>query len=281
MGKSIKESELKNIISISIVLYNSDPSEITKLLECLFRKDNVIVYLIDNSISDSLRVLEAHNPNILYIHNPRNPGFGAAHNIAIQLAITKGYKYHFIVNPDIYFNGDVMSPMIEYMKGNLRIGMLMPQILNLDGTIQSLPKLLPSPYSIIMRKFKKPIRIYERFINKYELRLVDKNQTYSAPILSGCFTLLNLDAIKEVGMYDDRFFMYFEDWDLSRRMHQKYETIYFPEVSIYHGYESGANKNRKLFVIFIKSAIAYFNKWGWFLDSEREKINNEALSQFK
>ncbi|MCY1560600.1 hypothetical protein D9M68_977500 [compost metagenome] len=104
---------------------------------------------------------------------------------------------------------------------------------------------------------------------------------YNAPILSGCFTLLNLEAIKKVGGYDDNFFMYFEDWDLSRRIHQHYKTLYFPLVSVYHGYESGANKSSRLFKIFVNSAITYFSKWGWFFDSERKKINKKALEQFK
>jgi hypothetical protein len=104
---------------------------------------------------------------------------------------------------------------------------------------------------------------------------------YNAPVLSGCFTLFNTEALQKIGFYDDSFFMYFEDWDLSRRIHQKYKTIYYPKVSITHEYESGANKNKKLFIIFIKSAIKFFNKWGWILDRERNKINNSALNQFK
>jgi hypothetical protein len=63
-------------------------------------------------------------------------------------------------------------------------------------------------------------------------------------------------------------------------MHLKYKTIYFPKVSIVHGYESGANKDQRLFKIFVKSAIHYFNKWGWFFDSERNKINKKTLQQF-
>jgi len=74
--------------------------------------------------------------------------------------------------------------------------------------------------------------------------------------------------------------MYFEDWDISRRVHQKFKTVYFPKVSVYHGYESGANKNKRLFKIFIKSAKSYFNKWGWAFDSDRRKINKTTLSQF-
>ena len=93
--------------------------------------------------------------------------------------------------------------------------------------------------------------------------------------------MFRVKALKEIGLYDDRFFMYFEDWDISRRMNQKYKTIYFPKVAIYHGYESGANKNLRLFKIFVESAIRYFNKWGWVMDSDRNKVNRKTLRQFK
>jgi GT2 family glycosyltransferase len=265
-----------SLITVSIVLYNSNVFEIEKILAKLSFCN---VFLIDNSPSDDLRIL-ANNTSVLYIHNPSNPGFGAAHNIALKKAIKMGSKYHFIINPDVFFESNVINIMVDVMKNDSIIGMIMPQILNLDGTIQYLPKLLPSPLSIFLRKIKHPIKLYTKFISKYELRFVPNDLSYNAPILSGCFTLLNLNIIQEVGMYDDKFFMYFEDWDLSRRIHKKYKTIYFPQVSVYHGYESGANKSGKLFKIFIKSAIIYFNKWGWFFDSERHIINKTTLEQF-
>ncbi|OXA71479.1 glycosyl transferase family 2 [Flavobacterium aquidurense] len=273
---------MKLINTISIVLYNSNPTEIEKAIRSIFQTSSEIkLYLIDNSPSNDLRTLEEIDERIIYIHNPSNPGFGAAHNIAINKAIDLNAQYHFIVNPDIYFEGDVISVMLSYIKTDLNIGMMMPQILNLDGSVQNLPKLLPTPLSILWRKIRKPAKAFEKFINLYELRTVPEETIYNAPILSGCFTVLNLEAIKNVGGYDDKFFMYFEDWDLSRRMHQHYKTIYFPAVSVYHGYESGANKSKRLFKIFVNSAVTYFNKWGWFFDSEREKINKEALRQFK
>ena len=238
------------------------------------------LFLVDNSPTDNLKLL-ATDSRIEYLHNPSNPGFGAAHNIAIKRAIDIGSMYHFIINPDVFFDSDVISKMVDAMEHDSGIGMMMPQVLNLDGSIQYLPKLLPSPFSILWRKIKRPQKQYSKFISQYELRSIPHDMTYNAPILSGCFTLLNLKAIQEVGMYDDNFFMYFEDWDLSRRMHKKYKTIYCPNESVYHGYESGANKNSRLLIIFIKSAITYFNKWGWFFDIERGKINKAALEQFK
>jgi GT2 family glycosyltransferase len=269
------------VVSISIVVFKNEYLEIEKALLSIFNLSLKNIYIIDNSPTEDLKSLMQLNDKIVYIHNPSNPGFGAAHNIAIKKAIEVGSNYHFIVNPDIIFIEDAITPMVKYMLENPDIGMMMPQILNEDGTIQNLPKLLPSPYSIILRKLKKPNFLYNPFIDKYELRSVTKGTIYNAPVLSGCFTLLNLNAIKEIGMYDDRFFMYFEDWDLSRRMHQKYKTIYYPLVSVIHGYESGANKNSRLFKIFINSAMSYFIKWGWFFDFDRIKINKKALKQFQ
>lgn len=268
-------------ITSSIVLFRNNISMLQNAIESILKTNGVdCVFLIDNSPTDELKIL-AVDSRIQYIHNPANPGFGAAHNLAIEKAIEYGSKYHFVVNPDIFFEGDVITPMVEYMKNNSTIGMMMPQVLNIDGSVQNLPKLLPTPFSILWRKIKKPVKAYQKFINEYELREVPNDVVYNAPILSGCFTLLNVEAVKKVGMYDDTFFMYFEDWDLSRRMHQSYKTIYFPKVAVVHEYESGANKSSKLFKIFIESAITYFNKWGWFYDTERNSINNEALSQFK
>lgn len=272
---------MTNRITCCIVLYENDIAILNKTIDSLLNNCiNIKIYLVDNSPTECLMSLVKHE-GIEYTHNPSNPGFGAAHNIAITKAIESGSKYHFVINPDAYFKEDVINLMVSFMSKHKEIGMMMPKILNEDGTVQNLPKLLPSPYSILMRKLKKPEIIYTKFINRYELRKVPEDVIYNAPILSGCFTLLNLEAIKDVGMYDDKFFMYFEDWDLSRRIHQKYKTIYYPKVSVYHGYESGANKSSRLFKIFLNSAFTYFNKWGWFFDSERKKINKEALSQFK
>lgn len=269
-------------ISASIVLYNTSEKELLKSIEAFLASSikEKKIFLIDNSPSNKLEKL-CKGEEMSYTHLPSNPGFGAGHNVAINKAIEWGSDYHFVINPDVETNTDIITPMVEYMQQNPEVGMLMPQVLNLNGTVQHLPKLLPSPYSILMRKLKFPKLIYEKFINRYELRNVDKNQIYEAPILSGCFTLFRVEALKTVGLYDDGFFMYFEDWDLSRRMHQKYKTIYYPLVSVYHGYESGANKSKRLFKIFVQSALRYFNKWGWIFDKERGKVNRKTLKQFQ
>lgn len=269
-------------VSASIVLYNNDKTDIERVVSYVFDSCPLsTLYLIDNSITDKLKRITLLNPYIVYHHNNTNIGFGKAHNIAINLAYEKGSRYHFIINPDVYFGKEVMLKMLKYLEADSEVAMVMPKILNEDGSIQYLPKLLPSPYSVLRRKIKWPPKCYEKFIQNYELRYVENDSIYVAPILSGCFTLFRTKVLKEIGGYDDRFFMYFEDWDLSRRIHEKYKTVYFPHVSVIHGYESGANKNSKLFKIFVQSAIQYFNKWGWFFDKDRNRINQETLNQFK
>lgn len=268
-------------VSASIVMYKSDIKELEVLLGCILSSKTIDkIFLIDNSPTDTLKILQDQDSKIEYFSNPSNPGFGAAHNIAIKQSIGEGGRYHFIVNPDIFFKENVISQMIDYMEKDDTIGMMMPQILNMDGTIQNLPKLLPSPFSVFLRVIKKPKKLYEKFIDKYELRTVQNELIYNTPILSGCFTAINLKAIEKVGDYDDAYFMYFEDWDLSRRVHEYFKTIYFPIVSVYHGYDSGANRDIKLFKIFLKSAIFYFNKWGWFFDKDRSIKNKKILLQF-
>lgn len=269
-------------ISASIVLFNTDKKALELSVSCFLSSpvEEKKLYIIDNSPTDRLRDFFLGEINTIYIFNPSNTGFGAAHNIAIKEAMDWGADYHFVINPDVSATEEIVKPMIEYMRDHQSIGMMMPQILNIDGTSQNLPKLLPSPYSVLMRKIKFPRFVYRKFINKYELREMPQDQIYEVPILSGCFSLFRVSALKKIGLYDDRFFMYFEDWDLSRRMHKEYKTVYFPSVSVYHGYESGANKSKRLFNIYISSAIHYFNKWGWIFDKDRKKINKKTLEQF-
>jgi GT2 family glycosyltransferase len=270
-----------SLITGSLVLYNSDRAEVSKAIESFIKNvKDFKLFLVDNSANQSLKSLVELDCKLEYIHNPSNPGFGASHNLAMQSAQSIGSKYHFIINPDTYFIEDVVSSMIDYMENNTMVGMMMPEILNVDGSPQYLPKLIPSFFWVLRRKLKRYDPWHDKFIQKYELRNTPQNLIYNTPIISGCFTLLKMDAIKDVGGYDDRFFMYFEDWDLSRRISRIYKTVYFPSVSIYHGYASGANKNSKLFRVFIQSAIIYFNKWGWFFDRNRIVMNKKTLDQF-
>jgi GT2 family glycosyltransferase len=82
-------------------------------------------------------------------------------------------------------------------------------------------------------------------------------------------------------LFDERIFLYTEDTDLTRRIHMHYRTIFFPEAVIYHYNQRGSYKSVVILAYHIFSAIKYFNKWGWFNDSEREDINQRILLNFQ
>lgn len=87
-------------------------------------------------------------------------------------------------------------------------------------------------------------------------------------------------ALAEVGMFDERFFLYMEDADLCRRIGQKYRTVYYPEVHVTHAFKKASYKELKLLYQHMRSAVLYFNKWGWFRDPDRKRINRETLTRY-
>ena len=265
-------------LNVSIVLYNSEFTEIntlvTKLKSSVFVNE---VYLVDNS-PNKLNIFESCDAK--YIFTGKNLGYGRAHNLAINESINRKVKYHIVLNSDIFFDISILEDLFKMMQFDAEIGMLMPKVLNHDGTLQVLPKLLPTPFNLFIRVFPLLGHIFHSMNDKYTLKKYSNIQL-NVPLLSGCFSFFRVSALMEIGLYDDNFIMYFEDFDISRRMHLKYKTIYYPSVSIIHAHERGAAKSFRLFVVFVKSAIRYFNKYGWFFDFERRRINKCVLKSLK
>ncbi|MFH0710699.1 MAG: glycosyltransferase family 2 protein [Pseudomonadota bacterium] len=267
-------------LSASIVLYNNPLAMLKKVIKSVLDTSlNITLYLIDNSPIDTFKTLAALDTRITYIHNPSNLGYGAAHNIAIAKSIESGINYHLVLNPDVYFENGVLEKVMTYMDANLDVGLLMPKVLYPNGDIQYIAKLLPTPWDLFARRFI-PIKSYLEKINRrYSLIFFDYSSTVQIPFVSGCFMFLRTDTLKQVGIFDENYFMYLEDADLSRRIGTVSKTILYPHVHIYHEYERGAHKNFRLLWIFICSTFTYFNKYGWFFDSYRKKINRQALEQ--
>lgn len=268
-------------ISLSVVCYQNDPAQIAHLLSNVTASQlKVSLHLIDNSPQDAL-VAVARKFGASYIHLPHNPGFGTAHNIAIRQAMADGMEYHLVLNPDISFGPNVIPALLDYMNKHRDIGLLMPNVYYPDGQQQYLCKLLPSPTDLLIRRFFPTLYRYSGRLAWYELHQSGYDKIMDVPALSGCFMLMRTAILRETGAFDERFFMYLEDVDLSRRIGQVARTVYFPDVSVIHEYGKGSYKNWKLLFQHMRSAILYFNKWGWFSDTEKEAINRAALQKIQ
>jgi len=274
------------VLNISIVLYNPNwEQEVLPLVQELLRVQNLNkLYLLDNSEEKSFSEavfqqsgLYSFSPKdglrIRYMQMPSNLGYGKAHNVALRESAYRHIDYHLVLNSDIRVKAEDIDAMHDWMIANPQVGQLMPRVLNPDGTQQYLAKRLPSPLDVFGRRFL-PASLMAKRNMRYELRDLDLTRPINAPYLSGCFMFLRTKAAVEAGLFDERYFMYPEDIDLTRSIHRNYLTLYYPAWTIVHAHAQASYKNKHMLRIHIQNMCRYFNKYGWFFDSERRLFNN-------
>jgi len=269
-------------LSVSIVTFNNEAvirdalSSIEK--STLKQKNNCRVVVVDNASTDKTReIISREFPWVTLICS-ENVGFSVSHNKAIRhiLENVNGKPgYHLIMNPDVYFGEEALEKLVDFMEANKDVGLVMPKILYPDHGVQYLCKLLPTPFDLLGRRFMPGFlkAFFKRRFEAYEFRDRDYDKVMEAPHLSGCFMMVRAGVFEKVGLFDERFFIYLEDVDMSRRIHAEFKTIYYPGVHVFHHYHKGSYKRFRHLKYHVWSAVKYFNKWGWFFDKERKKIN--------
>ena len=258
-------------LSASIVAYRDSVPVLKRAISSFLESaPNSVLYLIDNSPTDVLRHIVS-SPHVVYVHCRKNIGFGAAHNIALRHAMRQS-TYHLVLNPDVYFDPEVIPELLGFMDGHPDVGLVMPRVLNPDGSLQPLCRLLPTPWTLIARNFFPPLAERENYT--YELRFTDYRQLLDVPFLSGCFMFLRMSALEQTGLFDERYFLYGEDLDLCRRIHRHTRTVYYPDAVIYHDRQKTGNR----FFHKVFNLSRYFSKWGWLYDEERQQINDRLLN---
>jgi len=263
------------MITASIVTYHTSEVELVKLAGCLVNSSVTKIYIIDNSDLPDLSRITGYSKKIEYFHGHGNIGYGAGHNIAIRLAIKSESIYHIVANSDIILEEGTIERLADYMNKNPSVGMVQPKVIFPNGELQYLCKLIPSPFDLISKRFF-PYRNSRRS-DRFQLKFTGYDKFMNVPYLSGCFMFFRVSALQKTGLFDERFFMYPEDIDITRRMHEHYETMFNPTISIVHAHAAASYENKKMLIIHIVNMIKYFNKWGWIFDSKRRKINREVL----
>ncbi|SMQ70533.1 hypothetical protein SAMN06295909_2104 [Plantibacter sp. VKM Ac-1784] len=258
-------------VTACIVMYRNDRDKLRAAIDSTLGSPLVeTLYLVDNSPTDELRDL-ADDPRVEYLHNPSNPGFGAAHNLAIAKVLGRS-KFHMVVNPDVYFEPEAIEELHEFMLEHPEVGHVMPKVLYPDGSLQYLVKRNPSVFDLFARRFLPgPLKpLVAKRMARYEYRDIDENPAhdysktmFDVPYLSGCFMFLRTSTLHRVGYFDERIFMYIEDADLTRRFLQVSRTAYYPGATIHHHFAKGSHHNRKLMWYSIQGAFVYFRTWGW------------------
>ena len=263
-------------LTISCVLYNTSTEEVQRMQEQVATIPlKVHLYIIDNS--PDLNPQDHTNNNITRISTGKNLGYGKAHNLAIRRS-TGHSDYHLIANTDISFNGNDLVVLLSHIQKCPDIGLIAPRVVYPNGSLQHLCRLLPAPLDLVGRRFFGWSKWAVRRDEIYELRHWDYKRQADIPFISGCFMLARRSILESVHGFDERFFLYFEDLDLSRRISEISRCVFFPGVEITHQYRSKTSNNKMLIAYLICSGIRYFNKWGWFFDSYRKSVNLRTLN---
>lgn len=233
-----------------------------KAVESLLRHTKGVeltLFIVDNASGDGTAArLRAEFPGITVIENPENKGFGQGHNTVLPLL---SGDYHAVVNPDILIDRDVLTELAEYLDKNPGVGLVTPQILNTDGTDQELPKRDPTVLALIGRRICKKRLAGE--VLHYQMKDEDLTKPVDIEFATGCFFMIRTSLFREIGGFDARFFMYYEDMDITRRARRIMRAVYNPETYVYHAWERSSAHSLKYFVILVAGMFRYFSKWGF------------------
>ncbi len=262
---------------VSIVTYRTEESELRKCLDALLGEASVrTVHVVDNSSMPYIAdICSGYGGRVTYTPHP-NTGYGDAHNVALRRSLDSDADYHLVINSDVYFDAGVLDACVRYMDLNADVAQLIPHTVYPDGREQYVIHPLPTPFDMALRGFL-PEKWFAARRRRYILADRDPEATVDAPYHHGCFMLLRTAALAETGLFDPRFFMYPEDIDLTRRIHSRYRTVYYPGVTIVHAHRAESKTSRRMRKIHIVNMLRYFRKWGFFFDSERRRMNCELF----
>lgn len=272
-------SKLQNRqLSISIVCYYPSNFELDTAIDSLItaiRRSTIessSITLIDNSETNELDLaqfarfsesLQSTNCELRLVQGQGNVGYGAGHNLVIAKS---NATFSLLMNTDIQVDIDALLEGFNYLEANSDVGAVSPSATFDSGDKQYLCKRLPTVFDFFLRGFMPGFvkNLFSKRLANFEMReLSETEPTKDIPIISGCFMLCRTEALQRVAGFNEEYFLYFEDFDLSMRLNEQYSLAYLPDMKITHHGGHSARKGFKHIKLFVQSANRFFNTYGW------------------
>jgi GT2 family glycosyltransferase len=254
-------------VSVVVVNYNTG-----HLLERMFTaldtakaSLNIEMIVVDNaSTDDSVQILEGKYPTTKLIKNGTNLGFGRANNQAI--AYVRG-RYVLLLNTDAFVATDTLDKTVTYMNEHPTCGVLGVKLVGDDGSLQPSCRYFPTPWNVFLQR----TGLSRLFPNQRSIDDMDWDHASirSCDWVPGCFYLVRSDIIRQLGLFDPRYFLYYEEVDHCRAVRcAGWDVIYYPYTEVIHiGGESAKSKSpitkvgRQISALQIESELLYFRKY--------------------
>ena len=228
------------------------------------------VYVIDNGSHEGLadveraaRAFPREAGKLEVLHGHGNLGYGRANNLVLGRLDS---DFHLVMNPDVELDRDAIAEAIAAMDADASIGIVAPQVRGSRGEVQYLCKRYPSVWVLFLRGFAPAFMrsAFAKSLDEYEMRdLVGDSAFAPVPLASGCFMLVRSSQFTKLGGFDPRFFMYFEDYDLSLRVGRESKVAYVPRARIIHHGGEASRKGLRHVLWFLASARRFFATHGW------------------
>lgn len=262
-------------MDLSIIIVNWNTKDLLRdCLDSIYKETkniNFETFVVDNASQDkSAQMVRKNFPQVRLIQNQKNVGFSCANNQAVKLA--KG-KYILVLNSDTIILERALERAVQIINGRPEIGILAPKTLNKDGSIQktirSDPKLLTQLF--FPTKIKK-IFPHWKALKEYYCDDFDYEKESEIKQAQGSFLLIKRGIIEKIGLFDEKFFIWFEEVDFCLRARKaSFKILYSPDLKIIHyGGESFSQINTiKKQVLYSRSLLYYFYKnkpkWQFFV----------------
>lgn len=271
-------------LAVSVVVFNSDPVLFTTTLESL---EAAVLYgkSWQPSLTVSLCIVENEHVERRNLEQVRelikqsrfkgfdridlksvgvNLGYGRGHNLAIR---SRESDFHLVLNPDVSVSKTALYEGLRYLLEHPRVALVAPRVVDCNGDDLFPCKRYPSLLDLALRGFA-PVcikRLFARRLNQYEMReLAGRREPLAGiTIVSGCYMLVRADAMGALAGFDERFFLYFEDFDLSLRIRDVGEVVYLPAMKIVHYGGHAAQKGLRHICLFAQSAWKFYQRHGW------------------
>ncbi|KZD97330.1 Glycosyl transferase group 2 family protein [Lactiplantibacillus plantarum] len=263
----MSDSKIDFSISVAVVLYNSSISavnnQVRNILESTKNFKKVTLYLINNSVdnvglSSGLRDLE-RNPRIKVLIPSANQGFGKGNNMVLPYLQS---DYHFVVNPDVVIpNENQLKRMLDFLHVHTEYGLLTPLIKYPSGEEQHLMKREANVLDMGLRFLN--LSLFKKRQERFVCLPDGYKSIHDAENVPGSFMLFRTEVFRKIKGFDEKYFLYMEDSDITMKTRQVSRVVFFPESYVYHEWQRNNRKSLSGIFQMLTSMFVYFNKWGW------------------